>query len=310
MKTILLLFSIIFSGFAGAQPVKDLIVKAQQLLVEKKFTEAIQIYNRAKQIDSTQYDLYTGRGTAYFEMKDYENAFNDFSKAISVKPDSALAYHYRANLLYTLLYTEEAILDNTKAIERATDDKFLLSCFVNRGSAKEQKRDFHGAYEDFIRAYSYDSTDIAIINNLGTVLDELGRRDEAIAFLKKAITIDSNFVGSYVNIGFQYTHMGKYEEALVYFDKALQLEKDEPLTLNNRGFARYKLNDLPGALDDINRSLMVFRDNSYAYKNRALVYIAMEKKEEACEDLQMAKTLQFEKQYGPEVNELLKKHCK
>ncbi|MBN8688194.1 MAG: tetratricopeptide repeat protein [Chitinophagales bacterium] len=310
MKTFILLILLIFSGIAGAQPVKDLIVKAQALLGEKKFTEAIQVYNRAKQIDSTQYDLYTGRGTAYFELKEYENAFNDFSKAIAVRPDSALAYHYRANLLYTLLYTDEAILDNTKAIERATDDRFLLSCFVNRGSAKEQKRDFHGAYEDFIRAYSYDSSDVAIINNLGTVLDELGRRDEAIAFLKKAISIDSNFVGSYVNIGFQYTHLGRYQEALVYFDKALQLEKDEPLTLNNRGFAKYKMNDLTGALEDINKSLLVFRDNSYAYKNRALVHIAMEKTEEACEDLQMAKTLQFEKQYGPEVNDLIKKYCK
>ena len=103
--------------------------------------------------------------------------------------------------------------------------------------------------------------------------------------------------------------MGKYEEALQYFDKALQLEKEEPLTLNNRGFTRYKLNDLTGALEDINKSISLYPSNAFAYKNRALVYLAQENKAEACKDLNKAKELQFEKQFGPEVNELLKKNC-
>ena len=103
--------------------------------------------------------------------------------------------------------------------------------------------------------------------------------------------------------------MGRYEEALVYFNKALELDKDEPLTLNNRGFTRYKLNNLAGALEDINKSIFLYTTNAYAYKNRALVYLALDKKEEACTDLQKARELQFEKQYGPEVNELIKKNC-
>lgn len=93
--------------------------------------------------------------------------------------------------------------------------------------------------------------------------------------------------------------MGRYEEALVYFNKALELDKDEPLTLNNRGYTRYKLNNLAGALEDIDKSIILYATNAYAYKNRALVYIALDK-EEACKDLQKARELQFEKQYGPE----------
>lgn len=309
MKKLLLLPFLISSYLLSAQPVKELITRGQQLLGEKKYIEALDVYNKAFKRDSTKYDVFTGRGTAYFELKEYQKCYDDFSRAIALEPDSALAYHYRANLMYVLNYTEEAIADNTKAIERTTDEKFLLGCFINRGTAREQKRDFKGAYEDFYRAYSYDTTDISVLNNLGTVLDDIGRRDEAIMYLKKAIAIDSSFVGPYVNIGFQYTIMERYNEALVYFSKALQLEKDEPLTLNNRGFARYKLNDLEGALEDINRSILLYNTNSFAYKNRALVYLAMDKKEDACKDLDRAKELQFEKQYGPEVNELIKKNC-
>lgn len=309
MKKLLFLISFWFTLTAAGQSVKELITRGQQLLGEKKFTEALDIYNKAFKKDSTKYDVFTGRGTAYFELKEFQLCFNDFTRAIALEPDSALAYHYRANLMYVLNYTDEAIADNTRAIERTSDEKFLLGCFINRGSAKEQKRDFKGAYEDFYRAYSYDTTDISVLNNLGTVLDELDRREEGIMYLKKAIAQDSNFVGPYVNIGFQYSLMGRYEEALVYFNKALELDKDEPLTLNNRGFTRYKLNNLAGALEDINKSIFLYATNAYAYKNRALVYLALDKKEEACNDLQKARELQFEKQYGPEVNELIKKNC-
>ncbi len=309
MKKLLLIPFLLVALLGNAQPVKELITRGQQLLGEKKFIEALDVYNKAFKRDSTKYDVFTGRGTAYFELKEYQKCYDDFSRAIAIEPDSALAYHYRANLMYVLNYTDEAIADNTKAIERTTDEKFLLGCFVNRGSAREQKRDYKGAYEDFYRAYSYDTTDLSVLNNLGTVLDDLGRREEAILFLKKAIAIDSSFVGPYVNIGFQYSQIGRYEEALVYYTKALELEKDEPLTLNNRGFTRYKMNELEAALEDINRSILLFNTNAFAYKNRALVYLAMDKKEEACQDLQRAKELQFEKQYGPEVNELIKKNC-
>ena len=132
-----------------AQPVKELITRGQQLLGEKKYIEALDVYNKAFKRDSTKYDVFTGRGTAYFELKEYQKCYDDFSRAIALEPDSALAYHYRANLMYVLNYTDEAIADNTTAIERTTDEKFLLGCFVNRGSAREQKREYKGAYEDF-----------------------------------------------------------------------------------------------------------------------------------------------------------------
>lgn len=306
----LILPLVLFSFFAGhSQTAAEWVKKGDLFLTEKKLPDALNAYNSAWKKDSTLYEIYTGRGLVYAEMKEFEKSFLDFTRATELQPDSALAYHYRANLMLSLLYSDESIIDNTRAIERATNDKMLFGSFLNRGTAKQQKRDFQGAYEDFMRCYTYDTLNIAVINNIGIVLDELGRRDESILYLQKAIRIDSSFMGPYVNIGFQYTLMGKYKESLPYFDKALQLEKDEPVTLNNRGFARYKLNDLEGAMEDISKSIEGYPANSYAFKNRALVYLAMNKGTEACNDLKRAKELQFEKQYGPEVNELLKKHC-
>src|SRR5687768_10108078 len=238
-RTLFILPSLLLAVICAAQPVEKLLKEADSLSYEKKYTEALQVYNRAWLIDSSNFRLYIDRGRAFEGVKDLEKAFYDYSKAIQLRPDSAEGYHYRAIILYSMMYTEESIMDNTLALERASNDTIRMMSFMNRGNGKMQKRDFQGAYEDFTRASFYSPNDIGILNNIATVLDELNRVDEAIDYLKRAIKIDSTFIGPYVNLGFQYTKLKRYKEAIEYFNKALLIDKDEPLTLNNRGLARY-----------------------------------------------------------------------
>ncbi|HEY6504287.1 MAG TPA: tetratricopeptide repeat protein [Chitinophagaceae bacterium] len=310
LKKIFLVPCLLIAGFIHGQTVDSLLKQAGKLASDKNYKEALGIYNKVWEKDSLNFDLYLERGTVYYELREVENAFNDYTKAIKLRPASAEPYHRRAILMMAIMYTEEAIMDNTKAINLATNDTMRMICFMNRGNAKQQKRDFQGAFEDYSRAYLYDTSDMTILNNMATVLDELGRVDECLQYLQKVIQRDPTFVGAYVNVGFQYTKLQRYKEAIVYFDKALSLQKDEPLTLNNRGLARYHLKDYTGALEDINKSLALYPDNSYAFKNRALVHLAQKQKEKACADLQKAIDLEFTKMYGSEVEELLKANCK
>lgn len=294
---------------AESQSVDSLLNLARKKVSDKKYNEAIVVYNRIWAKDSLNYDLYLERGTVYYELQDGEKAFNDYTKAISLNPKAAEPYHRRAILMMAMRYHEEAIIDNTMALDLATNDTLRMYSYSNRGNCKQQKRDFQGAYEDYSRAYLYDTSSIAIMNNLATVLDELGRVDESLQYLHKIIRLQPDFIGGYVNMGFQYTRLKRYKEAIQYFDKALTIEKDEPLTLNNRGLARYHLKDYKGALADINKSISLYPANSYAFKNRALVYLALNQKEKACPDLTKASELGFTVTYGSEVDELLKKHC-
>lgn len=299
----------LFSLAGNSQSLDQLISNADSLMDNGEFEKALSVYQQAYKKDSSNYDLIVKRGFAYWRNDMRDDAFLAFTKAIKLKPDSALAYIYRGQVAYSKMWTEESIIDYTRGLDRATNDEMRFVCFSNRGVAKIQKRDFQGAYEDFTRALLYRPDEIGVINNMATVLDELGRSDEAIKHLKRLIVLDSTFVGGYVNLGFQYTRLKKYKEAIPYFDKALKLDPQEPLTWNNRGLAKYHLNDLEGALKDINKSLSIYKENSYAYKNRALVYISQKKKDLACQDLRKALEYGFEQMYGDEVNQLLKEHC-
>ena len=62
-------------------------------------------------------------------------------------------------------------------------------------------------------------------------------------------------------------------------------------------------------MDDINRSLKLYPQNSYALRNRALVYLAMNNKIKACEDLHESLKQGFTLMYGDEVENLAKENC-
>lgn len=310
MKYLVLISLICFTSSGFTQTVQSLLDKAYKLSEDKKYKEALALYDRALELDSTHYQAYINRGLLFNNIDEIQKSYDDYSKAIVIHPDSALAYHYRAILFFKMAYSDESIYDNTRALDLADNDSMRLVCFSNRGNAKQQKRDFQGAFEDYSKAYLFDTTNIGILNNMATSMDELGRADEAMGYFKKIINIDSSFIGPYVNLGFQCNKIGRYKEALDYFNKALTIEKDEPLSLNNRGLTKYYLKDYKGALEDINKSLSIYPGNAYAYKNRALVYLAQDKKDTACSDLQKALDNEFTKMYGEEVNELKKTHCK
>ena len=265
--------------------------------------------DKAWKMDSSNYMLQVSRGSTYECLERWEEAYNAYTYAINKYPDSAYGYQARAIFFYTIQYTDNAIADNTKALEVSTEDSVRLVCFSNRGNCYQQKRDFNHAYEDYSRAYLIDTNNIAVINNLATVLDELGRVDEALDFLRKVIRIDPAFIGSYVNLGFQYTRLGRYKEALDYFNQALKIDANDALTLNNRGLAYYHLKQYTDAMNDINRSLSIYPTNAYAFKNRALVYIALKDNKKACEDMESALKMGFTKMYGEEVVNLQKQHC-
>lgn len=311
MSKILSFLPLFIFYFAGSgQTVDQLLKQADSLCLDKKFKEAILVYEKAWIRDSSNYQLYLGRGSAYHELEDLEKAFLDYTKAAQLRPDSSEPYHRRAILLYSMRYPDESITDNTRALDLATNDTMRMVSFLNRANAKIQKRDFQGAYEDLTRASFFNPDDLGLLNNLATVLDELGRVDEAISYLERVIKLDSTFIGPYVNLGFQHTKLKKYKKAVEYFNKALLLDKNDPLALNNRGLALYHLNDLKGALADINKSISLYPGNAYAYKNRALVYLAQKKSTLACADLAKANEYGFTEMYGDEVNDLLRSNCK
>ena len=72
-------------------------------------------------------------------------------------------------------------------------------------------------------------------NNIGLVLDDEGKHEEALNYYQKALAIREKVLGTehpntattYHNIGFSYYKMKKYDTALEYMNKALAIFQEK-----------------------------------------------------------------------------------
>jgi tetratricopeptide (TPR) repeat protein len=310
MKQLLTLFFTFSMLFCAAQTKEEFIKKAAAFAEKKDFENSLKQVDMALALDSTNEKYLLLKANNHVKLKQFQEAFNSYSKLITLYPTNVIAISERAVMLSSIQEYEYALQDFDKALGFYNPDSLNLMLYVNRGATKISIRDFKGAYDDFMAAYKIDSMDIGTLNNLATVCDEVGKGDQTLKYLHKILSIDSSFVGTYVNIGFKYQEMGNYKKAIQYFDKAISMDANEPLSYSNRSYNRLKLGDLKGAMTDIEKSIELYPANSYAFRNRALIYIEQKKIKEACADLAKATELGFTRMYGDEVDKLTAKYCK
>jgi tetratricopeptide (TPR) repeat protein len=133
---------------------------------EKKYNEALDDYRKAfdlkarqkgkklfesldtDEINENYAHTYNFRGILYYKEHKYDEAIEDYTRAIELKPDFANAYYNRGVTFYLQNKFEEAISDYSKAISLKAD---YGEAFFNRGLA-EYYCQKHNMYCDDLRA--------------------------------------------------------------------------------------------------------------------------------------------------------------
>lgn len=110
-------------------------------------------------------ELYIWRGNVRYEQKDYDSAIADYSKAININHNYALAFYNRAFALIGKEEYNKAIEDYDMVIKLEPD--YIANAFVVRGS----------------------------------ILRAMKEYDQAIEYYNKAINIDPDYANAYYNRG-------------------------------------------------------------------------------------------------------------
>ncbi|MES2131897.1 MAG: tetratricopeptide repeat protein [Bacteroidota bacterium] len=311
MKTYALTLFMIFSTFfCFSQTAREFAEMAAKKAEAKDYKYALIMIDKAIAKNDTNQWYRLAKADIEFKLYGPREAIKTSLAAIAVNRKNSECYN-RAGMYYNSAgINDSAVYFYNLAIKFAANDTTKHMYILNRGTAKNDVRDFDGAKADYEIALQFNPNDIATLNNIAAIYSELGMQQKGIAALKKIISIDKTFIGPYVNLGFIYSELDSLDLSISYFDKALLINAQDPLTYSNRGHVYYKKGNYNAALKDINYSISLYPTNSYAYRNLALVYIATKKRSEACDALKYAVDYGFEKMYGDEVNELIKKHCK
>ena len=65
-------------------------------IADDKFSN--KCFKKAISIKPVDYLDYLSRGLAYYNLKNYQNALNDYNKAIELRPDFAYSYLLKSNV--------------------------------------------------------------------------------------------------------------------------------------------------------------------------------------------------------------------
>lgn len=95
-----------------------------------RLDESVEDLKKAVGINSNNASAHNNLGLSYFEKEDFEDALNEFTKAIGHKPH-ALHFNNRGLAYYHIGQLDAAKRDFDEALKKNTDDPFV---FFNRGN--------------------------------------------------------------------------------------------------------------------------------------------------------------------------------
>jgi len=91
-------FMMITSCKPSEQRAQELLHKGTGLVRQGEHLEAIEIFTRAIELKPDFAQAYTFRGSAKFDLGNWEGAYDDYTKAIEIDPTYAEPYDYRGRI--------------------------------------------------------------------------------------------------------------------------------------------------------------------------------------------------------------------
>jgi serine/threonine protein kinase len=190
---------------------------------------------KALELDDTLAEAHIclGRVKFYFDW-DWAGAEKSFWRAIELSPNHTYAHYIYALLLSALGRHEEAIQESARAL--ASDPVALLVNGV-AGLIFCFARQFETAEDQLRKTLQLDANFMFAHWILGGLcLLPMGRYDEAIAELQKAIALSGNVAHPRGLLGYTYGKLGRKDDALRVLDELDELSKQRYVSPVSRAF--------------------------------------------------------------------------
>jgi tetratricopeptide (TPR) repeat protein len=224
----------------------------------KQYRRAIQEYTQAVRINPRFVAAYNNRGNVYRDLKQYRRAIQDYDEALRLNPKNADAYGNRG-YVYTIIGQRQlAIRDFYMLLRLRPGDRFARLSLQRLGVKPPPVTSVPADYKSDEKI-CVEGNGRAQINACTRVLqaDKLGARGRAII---------------YSNRGNSYAALKQYRRAMQDYNESLRLNPKDAYAYINRGSAYHGLKQYRRAIKDYNASIRLNPGIYQAYGNRGLAY--------------------------------------
>ena len=244
------------------------------------------VINRYKTIPIAYYN----RGDAFMDGGKYNQAIDDYSKAIALKPNYTKAYYARGTLFMRNKKFDQAEYDFNKALELNPN---YSEVYFNRGILYMNGKKFDKALDDFNKSLTLNPNYVEAYINRGIVFMNENKYDEALNDFSKAITLNPNYIEAYINRGSVFMNSKKYDQALNDFSRAITLNPNSPEAYFNRGVIFFNEKNYEQAISNYSKAIEINASDAVAFYFRGWAEYYLGKKEPACLDFKQAANLGY-----------------
>jgi Tfp pilus assembly protein PilF len=187
--------------------------------------------------------------------------------------DAVRKKRFRRTAMMVLLIAAVAVLSSIAGPFAAEKINYQAEMFYCLAYRNQQLGRLNEAVPFLNKAINEDPLYCDAHHLLGYILYQQGKPKEALPFLKKALEINPQYYSAYTNIGLALCQLGKIEEGVEKFNKALQINPNSSLVRYNLAMALAKLGKIEAAAEQFRITL------SYAeqVKDRAAAAIIKNK---------------------------------
>lgn len=188
------------------------------------YDESLMAYNKAIAINNNDSKIWTEYGILLSRLGKYSQAQTALETAIKISPNSALALVSQCTNLNRIGKYEEAAVACDTAL---------------------QKSDNIWGTEGIALGW----------NQFGNALAGLGKYEESLAALNRAISLNPSYASAWSNRSVTLWHQGKYQEALLSNQRALEIDTTSSQAWYNQGRIYTSLGQLEEAIAAYERAL-------------------------------------------------------
>ncbi len=247
---------------------------------------------------------YFNSGFVKDSLSDYDNAIQDFTRAIDLNPNCTGCYILRYNSQVKMDYYVGAIQDLSVLLDEFNQEHKFDFLYLERGRYKAKHKDYDEAINDFdiyIELYPQKKdgyfnrglTKFILEDYKGTVID-----------MTKVIERNPKDDVAFYYRGCSKKELKDYRGAILDFSKAIFLKPRNEEYYEKRIEVKALTTDFKAAIEDCNLLLKINPNNGKAYCGRGIAKIGLNQKDAGCLDLSKSGEMGFEKAY-----EIIEEYC-
>lgn len=229
---------------------------------QNKLDQAIAEYKQALVLEKDIPAVHLRVAANLIRKSDFPVALEELQEAKRLDPENI-----EAGLLLTLLYTilnssDKAVKEYEDVLRKASSaDPKNVNILKDLAGLYYQQKKFLDAITLYKLVLDIDKNDYEAVFLLGVLLEESGKRDEAVERFKEVLKFKPDYANALNSLGYLYAEDGRQlQEAEELIKKAILVEPDNGAYIDSLGWVYFKRNELDQAIEHLEKASFLLPD--------------------------------------------------